>query len=66
MFTGIVQEVGTVLDTRQTDTGLLLQVETTNSFLEELEIGASISVNGVCLTVVKFSKKISDKTKKMY
>ena len=56
MFTGIVQEVGTVSDARQTDTGLLLQVKTTNSFLEELEIGASISVNGVCLTVVKFSK----------
>ena len=56
MFTGIVQEVGLVSDARQTDSGLSLKVKTSNSFLEKLQIGASISVNGVCLTAVEFSE----------
>ena len=56
MFTGIVQEVGLVSDARQTDSGLSLEVKTSNSFLEKLQIGASISVNGVCLTAVEFSE----------
>ena len=56
MFTGIVQEIGEVLDTNNTESGLALDIRTTKKFLENLEIGASIAINGVCLTVVKFSK----------
>ena len=56
MFTGIVQEIGEVLDTNNTESGLALDIRTTKKFLENLEIGASIAINGVCLTVVQFSK----------
>ena len=57
MFTGIVQELGTVTDQEETKAGVRLIVHTAESFLKDLEIGASISVNGVCLTVVEFTKE---------
>ena len=57
MFTGIVQELGTVTDKEETKAGIRLIVHTAEPFLKDLEIGASISVNGVCLTVVEFTKE---------
>ena len=57
MFTGIVQELGTVTDKEETKAGVRLIVHAAESFLKDLEIGASISVNGVCLTVVEFTKE---------
>jgi len=50
MFTGIVEEVGTVVDvTRGTHTARLeVEAELTT---EGSEVGASVAVNGVCLTV---------------
>ena len=56
MFTGIVQSIGRVSETRETDSGLFLKVTAEESFLSDLKIGASISVNGVCLTATDFSK----------
>ena len=50
MFTGIVEEVGT-LQSRQANR-LTFK---TKKMLEGLEIGDSISVNGVCLTVTSFN-----------
>ena len=57
MFTGIVQELGTVTNKEETKAGIRLIVHTAEPFLKDLEIGASISVNGVCLTVVEFTKE---------
>ena len=57
MFTGIVQELGTVTDKEETKAGVRLIVHAAGPFLKDLEIGASISVNGVCLTVVEFTKE---------
>ena len=57
MFTGIVQELGTVKDKEETKAGVRLIVHAAEPFLKDLEIGASISVNGVCLTVVEFTKE---------
>lgn len=54
MFTGIVQEIGIILEREETDSGISLTIATSESFLEKLTIGASIAVNGVCLTVVEF------------
>ena len=56
MFTGIVQEIGIISKKEETDSGISLEINTSEIFLEKLEIGASIAVNGVCLTVIKFSK----------
>ena len=48
MFTGIVEEVGTV---RTADQGRL--TITGRTVMPTLEIGGSISVNGTCLTVTR-------------
>jgi riboflavin synthase len=49
VFTGIVEEVGKVLSARS---GKL--IISADKIIGKLELGASISVNGVCLTVTAF------------
>jgi riboflavin synthase len=51
MFTGIVQEMGTIDGVDRSDDGVGLQVRT--SLAHELHEGDSISVNGVCLTATR-------------
>jgi len=51
MFTGIVEELGTVRAITPVSTGAHLTISATN-VLEDAQIGDSISVNGCCLTVV--------------
>lgn len=53
MFTGIVEGTGTVVSLEETPTGRRLVLEAAGS--DELALGASIAVNGVCLTVVETS-----------
>jgi len=50
MFTGIVEEVGTVVSFAPRGTGAVLEVST-GLPLEEIRPGDSISVSGACLTV---------------
>jgi len=50
MFTGIVEQVGTVVSAESHETHLTLRLS--GSDLGEIPIGASIAVNGVCLTAV--------------
>ena len=50
MFTGLVEEVGTVTSVRRTDAGVELRIGT--GYMD-LETGESISVSGVCLTVLE-------------
>ena len=52
MFTGIVQEIGEIKECNRTLSGKSIEIYATNSFTENLKEGASVSVNGVCLTVV--------------
>ncbi|MGB7860611.1 MAG: riboflavin synthase [Acidimicrobiia bacterium] len=51
MFTGIVEQVGTI--TAVVDDLGLRTIEISGSELGELAIGASIAINGVCLTAVE-------------
>ncbi len=51
MFTGIVAEVGRVVDYERTDQGRRLTVDAPIS-TEDLAVGDSVAVNGVCLTAV--------------
>ena len=55
MFTGIVQEIGEIKECNETSSGKTIEVLATNSFTENLKKGASVSVNGVCLTAVSSS-----------
>lgn len=50
MFTGLVQDVGTIKEISKTNDYSKITVATT--LAKELSIGDSISVNGVCLTAV--------------
>src|SRR5437660_9242530 len=51
MFTGIVEELGTILGVIPVATGAHLEIEA-HTVLEDAHVGDSISVNGCCLTVV--------------
>jgi riboflavin synthase len=52
MFTGLIEDVGRVDKITKTGASARLDI-TTNFFLEEINIGDSVAVNGVCLTVVE-------------
>ncbi len=56
MFTGLVEEKGTLLNKIKTGDGFRLVISADKVF-DDLEIGSSISVNGVCLTVVELKDK---------
>lgn len=52
MFSGIVEDVGTVRALEKKDKGVLLRIEVRRIDAGELVLGESVAVNGVCLTVV--------------
>ncbi|MBU1044318.1 MAG: riboflavin synthase [Candidatus Omnitrophica bacterium] len=55
MFTGIIEEIGTVEKIKQ---GNLLQLTVrAQKILEQAKIGDSISVNGICLTIISLGKQ---------
>ena len=56
MFTGIVEARGLVLKKDILSSGLVLHVEVPEGFNKDLKKGASISVNGVCLTATEFTE----------
>jgi len=56
MFTGIVEETGTVEAIRPTDKSIELTVRA-RVCGRGLRLGASLAVNGCCLTAVKIAKK---------
>ncbi|MBY0597426.1 riboflavin synthase [Bacillus bingmayongensis] len=54
MFTGIVEELGTVSNIRQSGEAMKLTIEA-NTILSDVKLGDSIAVNGICLTVTSFT-----------
>lgn len=52
MFTGIIEEIGTIRDVIPQGTGRRIQIGATR-ILGDLAIDQSVSVNGICLTVVE-------------
>lgn len=55
MFTGIIEEIGIVKEFSKSGKNALIVVEC-KKILEEVKIGDSIAIDGVCQTVVKFDK----------
>ncbi|MBI2286717.1 MAG: riboflavin synthase [Nitrosomonadales bacterium] len=53
MFSGIIADVGLITRAEDRDGGLRLSVATEALGMDDVRIGDSIAVNGVCLTVVK-------------
>src|SRR5512143_268798 len=52
MFTGIIQSVGTIAALEAKGSDLRLRVQTGKLELNDVQMGDSIAVNGVCLTAV--------------
>ena len=49
MFTGIVEELGTVISLKRGSKAAVLTIKA-NVIFEDLKLGDSVAVNGVCLT----------------
>ncbi len=68
MFTGIIEELGTIVDLTLTGTSLCLKIKAERIFSESYEsakipengfkIGDSIAVNGICLTATKVQPRM--------
>lgn len=61
MFTGIVETTGIIQQTDAYDDCIKLRITPTKPF-DDLQIGDSVAVNGVCLTVTDFSSDTFDVT----
>jgi riboflavin synthase len=58
MFTGIIEALGRIDAVQPVGGDLRLRVTTGNMGMEDVELGDSIAVNGVCLTVVERSDRV--------
>lgn len=57
MFTGIIEELGTVKAVKKGAKSAVLSIEAGKIF-DDIHLGDSIAVNGVCLTVTEYSGNI--------
>ncbi|MFM2434074.1 MAG: hypothetical protein RL063_53 [Pseudomonadota bacterium] len=55
MFTGIIQAVGSIHSATSADDDVKLRINCDNLDMQDVNIGDSIAVNGVCLTVTNFN-----------
>jgi len=56
MFTGIIQSTGKIKSITPAGEDLKLSIEVGSLDMSDVQIGDSIAVNGVCLTVITFDK----------
>ena len=70
MFTGIIQTIGSIskIESNESDIHIIFKAE--KLFLDDVKAGDSISVNGVCLSVVNkrgdmFSVDVSNETMRL-
>ncbi len=57
MFTGIIEEQGTVKRVEKTDEQSVTLTISAATVLEDVKTGDSIAVNGICLTVTRFTSE---------
>jgi len=57
MFTGIIKKLGKIKRIKKSGNGMSLTIAIKN-FDESLAQGASIAINGICLTVINYSKDV--------
>lgn len=56
MFTGIVEEKGTIQQMNRSGDSIEMKIRA-KKILDDVQLGDSIAVNGVCLTVTQFDEK---------
>ena len=54
MFTGIVSGLGRIIEVQPAGAGLRLTVQTPPAYLDDVQSGDSIALNGACMTVTQF------------
>lgn len=57
MFTGIVEEIGRIQSIRRTGDAIEMVIEA-KEILKDVQLGDSIAVNGVCLTVTTYTNQL--------
>ncbi len=57
MFTGIIEEIGTVQSLSKRAADAMKMVIKCSRILEDVHLGDSIAINGVCLTVTSYSEE---------
>ena len=55
MFTGIIEEVGVIKNIKMGAKSAVITIQA-NTVMEDIHLGDSIALNGVCLTVTSFDK----------
>jgi len=56
MFTGLIEEIGTIKAMKKGSNSIRLTVAA-NKIMDDVKLGDSIATNGICLTVVDFDSK---------
>lgn len=56
MFTGIIEEIGSIQKIKHGSRSVVLEVRA-KKVLEDMKVGDSVATNGVCLTVVSFNNQ---------
>ena len=56
MFTGLIEEIGSLRSVERRGEAMILTINAA-TIMEDVKLGDSIAVNGVCLTVVKFDAR---------
>lgn len=54
MFTGIIEEIGTITSIKNNSLGLDIEISA-NNILEDLKLGDSVAINGCCQTVTNIN-----------
>lgn len=52
MFTGLVEEIGQIRSLKSRGEGLVIEINAKKNIASELQVGDSVAVDGVCLTVI--------------
>jgi riboflavin synthase len=60
MFTGIIAAVGRIAEVTHAEGGIRLRIDATSLPLDDVALGDSIAVSGVCLTVVSLHERAFD------
>ena len=57
VFTGIIQEKARIIKVEKLDNFSQIEIESSSAFIKGIKVGASVSIDGVCLTVTSIKGK---------
>ncbi|MDC0535397.1 riboflavin synthase [Francisellaceae bacterium] len=58
MFTGLIEDIGKIKSVQRSNDDITLSVEVNSKILDDVKLGDSIAINGVCLTVTNMLNDI--------